>query len=144
MLDEATAPEVGLLVDHAKRDRVLGLTADGRFVPPNPLAAPHESLRGFWVLAEFVPKRHFNFKTSREEHRMNLFRRRTIPDGSTIHWSVFKRDPKYIERLPENRTIFPQPPHAANRALNNSPPWRTWPICASRYWNDTGISLAAG
>jgi hypothetical protein len=25
MLDEATAPEVGLLVDHAKRDRVLGL-----------------------------------------------------------------------------------------------------------------------
>jgi hypothetical protein len=54
------------------------------------------------------------------------------------------RGPKYIERLPTNRTVFAQPPHLANRAFNDPGRRRTLPICASSYWNDTGVLLAAG
>jgi len=35
-------------------------------------AVLHESLKGAWHLAEFVWKKHFNFKTSRVGRRMNL------------------------------------------------------------------------
>jgi uncharacterized protein (DUF2235 family) len=108
MLDEASAPQVGLLVDPVERDRVLG-RAGGRYAPPDPTAVAHESLKGLWVLAEFVPKRHFDWKTRRERHRMNLFRRRSIPEGSTIHWSVFERGGNYAARLPKAVTTLQKP-----------------------------------
>jgi hypothetical protein len=108
MLDEASAPQVGLLVDPVERDRVLG-RAGGRYAPPDPNAVAHESLKGLWVLAEFVPKRHFDWKTRRERHRMNLFRRRSIPEGSIIHWSVLERGGSSAARLPKTVTTLPKP-----------------------------------
>jgi hypothetical protein len=105
MLDEASAPHIGLLVDPAERARVLGQSG-GAHVPPDPHADAHESLHGAWVLAEFVPKRHFDFKTGKERHRMNLFRRRTIPEGSMVHWSVRERGEDYAARLPKTATTF--------------------------------------
>lgn len=116
MLDEASAPNVGLLIDPVERARVLGLTGSGREAAPDPNAPLHESLAGAWVLAEFVFKRHYNWRTRREERRMNLFRRRTVPQGAMIHWSVFERPASYLARLPGTRTMFPKPPHIANRA----------------------------
>jgi uncharacterized protein (DUF2235 family) len=110
MLDEATAPHIGLLVKQQERDRVLGRSG-GAHVRPNPDGMLHTSLRGFWVLAEFVPKRHFNWKTRREGHRMNLFRRRTIPALSTVHWSAFERGGNYASRLPKDVVRFPKPAH---------------------------------
>lgn len=89
MLAEAKA--AGLLVDNAKEHEVLGNGGDARYAKPDPKATIHESLTGWWRLAEFIPKRHFNWQTHREERRMNLFRRRTIPPASLVHDSVFLR-----------------------------------------------------
>jgi uncharacterized protein (DUF2235 family) len=108
MLAEATAPHIGLLVDQTECDRVLGRSG-GPHVAPDPNGVAHESMEGLWMLAEFVPKRHFDWKTRREGRRMNLFRRRTIPENSIMHWSVFERDGNYAARLPKNTTMSPKP-----------------------------------
>ena len=86
----------GLLTEAARRQSVLGPGSDKDYSQ----ATPHESLTGWWRLAEFIPKRHYNWKTGKEERRMNLFRRRTIPAGSLIHQSVFERGADYLKRLP--------------------------------------------
>lgn len=109
MLDEATAPAVGLLVDPLKRALVLG-NRDGLYVRPDPNACLHESLAGAWKLAEYVPKRHYNGQTRRDERRMNLSRRRTISKGSLIHWSVYERLGRYADRLPPDVIPLPRKP----------------------------------
>ena len=98
MLQEAKA--AGLLVNPAKEQEVLGSTASGKHAPPDPNATIHESLRGFWHLAEFIWKKHYDWRTGREGRRMNLYRRRTIPPGSLVHDSVFQRKDNYSARLP--------------------------------------------
>jgi len=100
MLDEATAS--GLAVNEAKRDEILARSGIGSHVPPNPLADAHESLTGAWHLAEYVPKKHFNWKSGKEERRMNHHRRRTIESGSHVHIAAFERGDEYRKRLPPN------------------------------------------
>jgi uncharacterized protein (DUF2235 family) len=112
MVSEAEA--AGLLIDTARRDEVLGSAGNPDDVREDPCAAAHESLTGWWRLAEFIPKRHYNWKTGREERRMNLFRRRTIPPGALIHKSVFQRGPEYVKRLPPDAVpIATLPPRNA-------------------------------
>ena len=41
--------------------------------------------RGFWHIAEFVPKARYNRATGRTEQRMNRYRRRTMPDDACVH-----------------------------------------------------------
>jgi uncharacterized protein (DUF2235 family) len=89
MLKEAVA--AGLLVDPAKRDEVLGDAGDAYPAKPDPNGPMHESLTIWWWPVEFIFKRHWNWDTKKEERRMNLGRRRTIPPGSLIHRSVFER-----------------------------------------------------
>lgn len=99
MLQEAKA--AGLIVLPDKEREILGMTGDGKFVVPDANATAHESLKGAWNIAEFIPKRHYNWKEKKEERRMNLYRRRTIPSGSLIHESAFERDGgRYASRLP--------------------------------------------
>jgi len=98
MLQEAKW--AGLRVDPTKEDEVLGRTESSASVRPNPVADRHESLKGAWRIAEFIPKRHYNWKTGRWEHRMNLFRRRTMPPGSLVHECAFQRGADYQEMLP--------------------------------------------
>jgi uncharacterized protein (DUF2235 family) len=98
MLDEATAK--GLLVDEKKRNVVLGYEADGRYVPPEAKAKAHESLKGFWHLAEFVWKKHYDRKSGRERRRMNFYRRRTIPRSALVHTSAYERGDVYRRRIP--------------------------------------------
>jgi uncharacterized protein (DUF2235 family) len=95
----AEAEQHGLLVDSARRRRILGGDGGG-YAAPAPAADPHESLKGAWHLAELVPKRHYDWQARREERRMNLWRRRTIPPGAMVHVAVRQRGPDYLKRLP--------------------------------------------
>jgi uncharacterized protein (DUF2235 family) len=98
MLDEAEA--AGLIVDQDRRREVLGQGGGSRYVAPDPLAQAHESLTGAWHLAEYVPKKHFDWATRTETRRMNRHRRRTIPAGALVHVSAFERGEEYRKRLP--------------------------------------------
>jgi uncharacterized protein (DUF2235 family) len=97
MLREAIA--AGLLVDNARMDLVLGQSGGG-YAPLDSKAPMHESLTPKWWVAEFIPKRHYDWTTRRETKRMNLFRRRTIPSKSLVHQSAFERGGGYEQRLP--------------------------------------------
>jgi uncharacterized protein (DUF2235 family) len=110
MLGEAEA--AGLLVDASRRREVLGQAGGDRYVAPNALAAAHESLAGAWRIAEYVPKRHFDFVTRKEGRRMNLGRRRTIPPKSLVHASAFERGEGYRQCLPADaiRVASQEPP----------------------------------
>jgi uncharacterized protein (DUF2235 family) len=98
MLEEARA--AGLLVNPDKEAEVLGKTASKQYVSASPNAQIHESLTGVWNLAEFIPKRHWNWATGKWEHRMNLYRRRTIPAGSLVHDAAYLQGADYHARIP--------------------------------------------
>lgn len=98
MLDEAE--EVGLEVDPVRRGEILGQAGGNRYVRPDSKAMAHESLKGAWHLAEYVPKKHFDWQTRKEVRRMNRCRRRTIPPNSLVHVSAYERGGDYQKRLP--------------------------------------------
>jgi hypothetical protein len=83
------AHKAGLLIDRGKLDLVMG-RAGGGYAPADPDAPLHDSLRGWWRLAEFVPKR-VHWPPQRRGRRMNLFRRRTLPDAPLVHEAAFLR-----------------------------------------------------
>jgi len=95
----AEAKLQGLQVDDAKVDMVLGRT-NTDFAKPNCDAELHESLAGFWKIAEFIPKKHFEFATGKTSWRANRFRRRAIPPQSFVHESAFSRKDNYKNCLP--------------------------------------------
>jgi uncharacterized protein (DUF2235 family) len=99
MLREATS--AGLLCDEAKVALVLG-EAGGGYAKPDPAAKMHESLTGFWHLAELMPKRYYNRRKDRDEWRINRWRRRKIPPNSLIHQSAFDRGEEYRRLLPDD------------------------------------------
>ena len=94
------AQRAGLLIDPARAHRALGLSAGSPFVKPSAQQALHESLKGWWRLAEFVPKPHFDRATGKSSRRMNLFRRRTMPPKSLVHESAYLRGPDYARFIP--------------------------------------------
>jgi uncharacterized protein (DUF2235 family) len=104
MLKEAMP--VGLITDVARVGRILGRSGGG-YARPKADAKMHKSLTGWWRAAEFVPKRHYNWDSKKEERRANLFRRRTIPDGSLIHQSAYERGAEYAQCLPPNSIRVP-------------------------------------
>jgi uncharacterized protein (DUF2235 family) len=99
MLAEAHACQ--LLLNKDRTDTVLGKKGQD-YVPPNPTADMHESLTAAWWPAEFALKKHYDWKTGTTGRRMNLFRRRTIPEGSCIHDSAYVRGQDYQKLLPAN------------------------------------------
>ena len=115
----AEAKLAGLLVDNAREDEVLGRTRSGRHVTPDCNGLAHESLKGWWKIAEFIPKKHYNWTTRKVERRMNLFRRRTIPAGSLVHECAFRRSGDYSSRLPAGVVSVATP---ASLAPSLSPP----------------------
>lgn len=98
MIEEGKA--AGLIVDPNKEKEVLGLTIGSKYVPAKPDAKLHESLTGLWNIAEFIPKRHWNWQAGKWEHRMNLYRRRTIPPKSFVHDSAYGQSAEYRRRIP--------------------------------------------
>lgn len=88
MLTEAIA--AGLIIDAAKVDLVLGKHGGG-YVSADPNAIMHESLTAIWWLAEYLPKRHFDWDRHEWRRRMNRGSRRSIPPTSLIHEFVYQR-----------------------------------------------------
>jgi hypothetical protein len=85
-----------------RRSEILGQLTGGRYAAPDPRAPAHESLEGAWHLAEYVPKKHFDWQTRKMQRRMNRYRRRTIPPGSLVHAAAFDRGDEYLKRLPQD------------------------------------------
>jgi hypothetical protein len=81
------------LVDPNRKADVLGRKPP--YVPPDPLTKnQHESLLGFWWIAEVWPKIVHRQNAQGEWHRsiqLNLGRRRWISPGSLVHKSVEQR-----------------------------------------------------
>jgi len=98
MVDEAEA--AGLKVDQARRAEILGRAAEPGGTAPTAPAVAHESLKGWWHLAEYVPKKHFDRQAQTESRRMNRHRRREIPRQSFVHAAAFERGEEYCKRLP--------------------------------------------
>ena len=105
MLEEAEAHE--LLVDPNRKDEVLGRTNGSKYARPDPNGPSHESLTGAWNLAEVAIKRHFDWTTQKWGHRMNWWRRRTIPPHSLVHESAYQRSGAYSSRLPQDAIRYP-------------------------------------
>ena len=96
MVEEAE--KAGLLCDRGRRDALL---APGSPQPATP-APMHESLKGFWHVAELVWKKHYDMAKGRWGRRMNLWRRRTWPRQPRVHVSAFQRGDDYRKRIPED------------------------------------------
>jgi uncharacterized protein (DUF2235 family) len=95
----------GLKVDPVCREAVIG-AGQG----PDPNGCMHDELAShpWWWIAEIVPKRHYESATRTRSWRLNLGRRRRIPDGSTIHESVLQRR-GYAPRLPKTFAVEKEP-----------------------------------
>jgi hypothetical protein len=88
------ASQVGLLLNSDRLEEVMGRRGSA-YTPASP-GQPHNSIKGLWNLAEFVPKARYNRAKKRTEQRMNLYRRRTMPADACVHdvaWSI----PGYVE-----------------------------------------------
>jgi uncharacterized protein (DUF2235 family) len=101
MLAEAHANH--LVLNKDRTDLVLG-KKENRYVRPDPTASMHESLTPAWWAAEFVLKKHYDWRTGKTGRRMNLFRRRTIPQHASIHEAAYQRGTEYQRRLPPDAT----------------------------------------
>lgn len=105
MIDEAKS--AGLIVDLTQESEVLGLSSGSRYVPAKPDAMKHESLKGLWNIAEFIPKKHWDAAEKRWKRRMNRYRRRPIPAGSLIHESAYLQGSDYQKRFPPDAVKVP-------------------------------------
>ena len=99
MIGEARA--AGLLFDEAK---LAAYFAAGPGAAHDPAAPAHESLTGGWKIAEFIPKRHWNRSTGREEWRVNWFRRRSLGKFPAIAATAWDRGQAYVAALPGDAT----------------------------------------
>ncbi|MBY5987962.1 T6SS phospholipase effector Tle1-like catalytic domain-containing protein [Roseovarius atlanticus] len=77
------------------RRLVLGEDADGRYVAPDPLARPNESMTWGWKVVEFLPFYKTRYSLSRRGTFLGFYlplcEYRHIPDGARVHGSVFAR-----------------------------------------------------
>ena len=84
----AEARRAGLLVDEARLSDVRSHSP----IPQRPWAEPqHESLVGWWWLAEFYPKIVYNPETDRRAPAIGLGRHRILRPGELIDGSVLER-----------------------------------------------------
>ena len=105
MLDEAR--KAGLLVSQPRSDEMLGLSPASPYQRESVSYPLHNTLTGWWRLAEFIRKPYYDYATRTESKRANLFRRRVVPDGALVHSSALLRGPDYLKRLPANIVSVP-------------------------------------
>lgn len=85
MLCEAVS--LGLLVDPARADIVLGRNTQPP-VAPDPSAKTHNSLTRPWWLLECLPHSYYDSNSKKAKWRIPFGARRVIPEGSVMHESV--------------------------------------------------------
>lgn len=73
---------------------VLGKNSNSRYVAPDPLAAPHNTMTFGWSILEFIPRRKpkDSSRPSLFGITIPLFERRAIPTDAEVHRSVDARD----------------------------------------------------
>lgn len=81
------AKNAGLEIDDDRLKKVLSRTE----APDAPWLEPQHSLLRKWWPAELVPKRQWDFRTSRMKWKCGRFGYRTVPSGAQLHDSVTKR-----------------------------------------------------
>ena len=101
------AREAGMLADQSKVDNILGLSPGSKYQRVSPQFQLHETLTGWWRLAEFLPKPHYDYASGRERLRANLFRRRAMPPDAYVHESAYLRGSAYTKRLPPGARRYP-------------------------------------
>jgi uncharacterized protein (DUF2235 family) len=110
MLCEAVP--LGLLVDRARADKVLGRIPPPPPFPPNPAQKIHVSLKKLWWILEFLPHSYYDYDTKKKKWRIPFGARRVIPEGSVLHQTVEEKltlDPTYKPpNLPQTRSIEPR------------------------------------
>ena len=84
----------GLLVDRGARPRCSDEPA-AAFVPPDPHAEMHESLTGWWRVAEFIPKRHYNAERQGRRAPHEPVPTAQDPPSALIHESAYGRGAEY-------------------------------------------------
>lgn len=112
MLCEAVP--LGLLVDPARADQVLGRIPPPKVPPPppvlpDPAAKTHNSLTLAWWFLEFLPHSYYDPVAKKAKWRIPLGATRVIPGGSVLHETVKEKlniDPDYKPRnLPQSSGI---------------------------------------
>jgi uncharacterized protein (DUF2235 family) len=169
------AVAAGLMIDGSKMSNILG--GDEEHAEPHPGAMMHNSLTPLWWLGEIWPKSRRRGPLQPGERRpllpplpkMNLFRRRTIPEGACLHESVEMRRklvPGYLPRnLPESYSVERDGSTAgcvrqlgvgehmdfvvlARAKWNATPLWvskgERHRFAASGMWNDASIRIGPG
>lgn len=63
----------------------------GAAYPEDPTKDLYVSLKGAWVLAEYIPKRHWDWNAHEERWTIPNGRPRFMPEGSVLHQSVIDR-----------------------------------------------------
>jgi uncharacterized protein (DUF2235 family) len=94
------AQTAGLLLKQSKVSEILGNSPNSPYQKASVEFPIHESLKGWWVLAEFIPKPHYDYATGRKSWRANFFRRRAMPPDALVHGSAYLRGSDYAKRLP--------------------------------------------
>jgi uncharacterized protein (DUF2235 family) len=89
MIDEAQA--AGLLLADTTIDLMLGASGQG-YAAPNCDGMLHNSLKGLWRLAEYIPKPRWDAKTKSTTWQANRYRRRTWPEAPWVHDCAWLRD----------------------------------------------------
>jgi hypothetical protein len=117
----------------------------------------HKSLHGFWwSIAEFWPKTVKRLVSApcvkpavyKGAVRANLFRRRVVPEGATIHESVLKRKSALAEytapNLPAHYVTAPDHETDAEEIRLNVGDTVEFGIFALLRWNDTALKMLKG
>jgi uncharacterized protein (DUF2235 family) len=152
MFREAAA--AGLPLDAQVVAKLLGETHT--HAPPQSTATLHNSLTPPWWPAEIWPKMTKRRISAPGEEparfrgrpRLNLFRRRFMPDGSSIHESVFSRKqrlPRYAPGNLPSAYAIEREPVADGYPIRLQPGQSTIAgIHARATWNDTAVQVRAG
>ena len=96
--------KAGLLTDPQRVDVILGRSGKG-YVAPYLNGPIHNSLTARWWPAEFVLKRHYDWRLKEEKHRMNLFKGRTISSGAFVHAAAREKRRRLFGDFPKGCRI---------------------------------------
>jgi hypothetical protein len=130
IVDEAV--QAGLLIDPGRRAIVVATESPPRNIWADPI---HDSLTGWWPLAERWPKKTWNAQTKTYEYKTGKSTPRSIPEGALIDQSALERirdnslnyvPPSLSEAFRRNVASLQTVPRDAPYASGVASPASTW------------------